>query len=306
MSIEAIKKMTEKHLQFLVGDIEGTEISSISNIKSFQLRKELANKRGVEIVKAVAQITPEEEEGQEGKRVIPYQLKVRLVNKQSEYFYIEEYKQLRKIHLSRKEQLIMDECCETYPFKGIDQGFSLQSDDNVRKAPFIYDRLAAVQYAERWWNDTNASFHSFDVNCTNFVSQCLYAGDAMMIGYPNRTKGWWMQSGSWSYSWTVAHAMSMFLPNSKSGLRATQLDDPSQLSPGDVICYDFEGDGRFNHTTIVVAKDDNDMPLVNAQTYNSRMRYWSYEDSTAYTKDIRYKFLRIEDDAKVKGEQDVI
>lgn len=39
------------------------------------------------------------------------------------------------------------------------------------------------------------------------------------------------------------------------------------------------------------------MPLVNAQTYDSRMRYWSYEDSTAYTPSIRYTFFHILDDA---------
>lgn len=64
---------------------------------------------------------------------------------------------------------------------------------------------------------------------------------------------------------------------------------------GDVICYDFEGDGRWNHTTIVVAKDADGMPLVNANTYNSRMRYWAYEDSTAYTPNMKYAFFHITD-----------
>lgn len=64
---------------------------------------------------------------------------------------------------------------------------------------------------------------------------------------------------------------------------------------GDVICYDFEGDGRWNHTTIVVAKDADGMPLVNANTYNSRMRYWAYEDSTAYTPNMKYTFFHITD-----------
>ena len=37
------------------------------------------------------------------------------------------------------------------------------------------------------------------------------------------------------------------------------------------------------------------MPLVNAHTYNSRMRYWAYEDSSAYTPNIKYKFFTIVD-----------
>jgi hypothetical protein len=46
----------------------------------------------------------------------------------------------------------------------------------------------------------------------------------------------------------------------------------------------------------VTGKDASGMPLVNAHTYNSRMRYWAYEDSTAYTPNIKYKFLSITDD----------
>lgn len=72
------------------------------------------------------------------------------------------------------------------------------------------------------------------------------------------------------------------------------METPEELNPGDVICYDFEGDGTWNHTTIVVAKDADNMPLVNAHTDNSRNRYWSYEDSAAWTPEIEYKFFRIE------------
>ena len=71
------------------------------------------------------------------------------------------------------------------------------------------------------------------------------------------------------------------------------MESAEELSAGDVICYDFEGDGRFYHSTFVVAKDAEGMPLVNAHTENSRHRYWSYEDSTALTPNIKYKFFQI-------------
>lgn len=116
-----------------------------------------------------------------------------------------------------------------------------------------------------------------------------------MRGYPNRGNGWWMQNNSWSYSWSVANAFPRYLEASKQGLRAKVVSDVSQLKLGDVICYDFEGDGKYNHTTIVTAKDGNGEPLVNAHTYNSRMRYWAYEDSTAYTPNIKYRFFSIID-----------
>lgn len=160
---------------------------------------------------------------------------------------------------------------------------------------YQYDRARAVRYAETWWNRHNPVFPSFPVDCTNFVSQCLYAGGAPMTGYPNRARGWWCQNGSWSYSWAVAHSFRWYLSGSCIGLQAVEVAEPEQLMAGDVICYDFQGDGRFDHSTIVVAKDQNGMPLVNAHTTNSRMRYWSYEDSSAYTPNIRYKFFHIID-----------
>src|SRR5699024_5626453 len=74
-----------------------------------------------------------------------------------------------------------------------------------------------------------------------------------------------------------------------------EIEDPQDLEPGDVICYDFSGDGRFDHNTIVVAKDVDGYPLVNAHTDNSRHRYWLYEDSLAWTPNCKYKFFRIDE-----------
>lgn len=159
-----------------------------------------------------------------------------------------------------------------------------------------YDRLSAVKYAERWWDEYNPSYPVFDGDCTNYVSQCLHAGKAPMRGYPDRTRGWWVQGKSWSYSWSVAHALRWYLSGSKNGLKAREVYQPDDLVPGDVISYDFTGDGNWQHTTIVVDQDEKGQPLVNAHNMNCRMRYWDYEDSTAWTPDIQYKFFHIEDE----------
>ncbi|HEY4600040.1 MAG TPA: amidase domain-containing protein [Cerasibacillus sp.] len=161
------------------------------------------------------------------------------------------------------------------------------------KRVFKYDRLKAVQYAERWWNSYHPNFRQFDVDCTNYVSQCLYAGGALMWGSPVRNRGWWYRQDNWSYSWAVAHSMRWYLSGASQGIKGIEKSSPEQLLPGDVICYDFQGDGRWDHTTIVVTKDANNMPLVNAHTVNSRHRYWSYEDSTAWTPQIEYKFFHL-------------
>lgn len=158
---------------------------------------------------------------------------------------------------------------------------------------FTYDRLAAVKYAEHWWNSYNPAYKKFEVDCTNYVSQCLRAGGAPMRGIPDQSKGWWYQGSEWSFSWAVAHSLRWYLSGSTEGLQGKEVESASDLHPGDVICYDFQGDGRWDHNTIVVAKDAEGMPLVNAHTDNSRHRYWSYEDSTAWTPDIQYKFFQI-------------
>jgi len=153
-----------------------------------------------------------------------------------------------------------------------------------------YNRVKAVQYAEKWWNDYNPKFKKFDVDCTNYISQCLWAGGAPMKHSSNRAKG------NWSYSWAVAHSLRWYLPSSNSGLRGKEVSSADQLKPGDVICYDFTGDGHWQHNTIVVTKDGAGMPLVNAHTTNSRHRYWDYRDSYAWTQKTAYKFFQIIDE----------
>jgi len=164
-------------------------------------------------------------------------------------------------------------------------------------SPGRYNRAAAVAYAERYWNSTNPAYRRFQDDCTNFISQCLHAGGIPMVFFGNRSRGWWYRGGrnaNWSYSWTVAHSFYLLLKSGKAPFYAVEVPHPAYLEPGDVICYDFDGDGRWQHNTIVVAKDWNNMPLVNAHTTDSRMRYWSYQDSSAYTPRIRYAFFRIQ------------
>lgn len=158
----------------------------------------------------------------------------------------------------------------------------------------LYDRAAAVHYANTWWDSYNPAYPRFDVDCTNYVSQCLRAGGAPMWGYPNREKGWWIGGGTWSLSWSTSHSLRWYLAGSTRGLTATQVSSADQLDLGDVIVYDFQNDGRFDHSTIVTAKDGT-VPLVNAHTYNVRQRLWDYKDSYASTPDARYIFFKIND-----------
>jgi hypothetical protein len=163
-----------------------------------------------------------------------------------------------------------------------------------------YNRAKAAEYADLWWDKANPAYIEFEVDCSSFVSQCLFAGGAPMNYTGKRDSGWWYKGRyngqeMWSFSWAVANSLQGHLLRSKTGLRAEAVERADQLELGDVISYDWDGNGRFEHSTIVTAKDANGMPLVNAHTVNSRHRYWNYKDSYAWTERTRYVFLHIAD-----------
>lgn len=165
-----------------------------------------------------------------------------------------------------------------------------------RRTVSKYDRKLAVQYAQEWWDDYNPAFPQFEVDCTNYVSQCLLAGGAPMVGEPQRDSGWWYHSNKRSFSWAVSHSLYWYLRGATSGLQGVQMESPNELAPGDVIVYDFNGDGRWDHSTIVVGYDNRGNPLVNAHTANSQNRYWSYTNSPAWTSNCKYAFFQIKVD----------
>ncbi|WP_147536132.1 amidase domain-containing protein [Bacillus marasmi] len=257
-------------------------------------------KREAEIVKAKAKGLITHVNEHEGMKDVTYSVHFQYLIRQHDLLYIEEEVEMRKATFMQNE--IMEEFELEPPIKATNLDSHRVSHPNDKHVnpeylrAYTYDRLKAVQYAERWWNSYNPAYIKIENNdCTNFISQCLNQGGAPMRGYPNRTRGWWIRGQNYSWSWTVAHALKLYLDSSKTGLRAKRVTSPEQLLLGDVICYDFEGDGRFNHNTIVTGKDANGMPLVNAHTYNSRQRYWAYEDSSAYTPNIKYAFFSIVD-----------
>lgn len=289
---EQLHKRTNDRLQYLINRRQADRSISLGDLELLERKIEVMDRRGIHAVKGIVKVNITELDLDQDERLqaIYYDGHNQLFYKDKDDFYLEEIVEKRRAVFDGNE-LVED---TVLPKPEMEETVAFEADYEER-LHFEYDRMAAIQYAERYWNAENPKYKSFTDNCTNFISQCLHAGEAPMHGYPGRGKGWWMQTKNWSYSWTVAHSMKTYLAYSKKGLTATEVSSPEQLIKGDVICYDFQGDGRFDHTTIIVAKDSDNMPLVNANTYNSRMRYWSYEDSTAYTTNIKYKFYHLRD-----------
>jgi hypothetical protein len=118
-----------------------------------------------------------------------------------------------------------------------------------------YDRDAAVRYAHRWAYTRNPAFYDFSElggDCTNFVSQCIYAGSGVMNFTP--TYGWYyINAQNRAPAWTGVQYLHNFLlrSNDSIGPRAV-LADLEDMRPGDVIQLSFQGT-EYQHTALVVA-----------------------------------------------------
>lgn len=118
-----------------------------------------------------------------------------------------------------------------------------------------YNRQAAVDYAHRWAYYRNPDFSNFDDmggDCTNFASQCLYAGSGVMNYTP--TFGWYYNSlSSRAPAWTGVPYFYNFLTRGKQtpgpvGEEAA-LD---RVQPGDFVQLRFVP-GPFAHNPVIVA-----------------------------------------------------
>ena len=118
-----------------------------------------------------------------------------------------------------------------------------------------YNRKAAVDYAHRWAYYRNPDFFNFDDlggDCTNFASQCLYAGSGVMNYTP--TFGWYYKSlSSRAPAWTGVPFFYNFLTRDKqtpgpAGEEST-LD---RVQPGDFVQLRFVP-GPFAHNPVIVA-----------------------------------------------------
>lgn len=116
----------------------------------------------------------------------------------------------------------------------------------------MYSRQIAVEYAYKWWNKRNPNFYNFDNlggDCTNFVSQCLFAGGISM-NYSQY--GWFYKNtNSRSPSWTGVEQFFNFAINNQSsiGVKAKQVLI-NQIEVGDVIQL-WQNGNRFNHSLFV-------------------------------------------------------
>lgn len=130
--------------------------------------------------------------------------------------------------------------------------------------PYLRER--AVEYARTWAFSQNPLFGDFrDLggNCTNFVSQCLYAGSCRMNYLP--VYGWYYVSlNERSPSWAGVPYLYNFLTSNTGEGPFGREGSPEEAEIGDVIQLGREGEG-FYHSLLIVGFEGED-PLVAAQS----------------------------------------
>ena len=151
-----------------------------------------------------------------------------------------------------------------------------------------YDRDRALEYARRWALSRNPLYYDYTGiggNCTNFVSQCVYAGSCTMNYTP--VYGWYyLSAAERTASWTgVEYFYNFMTGNAGVGPFAREVTQ-GEAVPADVIQLG-RVEGGYYHTLLVTAVTEEDI-LVAAQSNDALDRPLStYEYDYA-------RFLHIE------------
>ena len=136
----------------------------------------------------------------------------------------------------------------------------------MREIP--YDRAAAVSYARRCALGRNPAYYNFEQiggDCTNFASQCIYAGARTMNFTP--VMGWYYRSSyDRTASWSGVDYLYNFLVNNRSVGPYAHIVTLNEAQPGDIVQLGTQT-GAFYHSPVITSVSP--MILVAAHTFDA-------------------------------------
>lgn len=116
-----------------------------------------------------------------------------------------------------------------------------------------YSRGDAVAYARKWALSRNPKYQDFEQmggDCTNFASQCVYAGAGVMNLSP--VTGWYyINLNRRSASWTGVSFLYNFLTRGSGAGPYGREVSAGEILPGDILQLGDSG-GHFYHSPVVV------------------------------------------------------
>ena len=128
-----------------------------------------------------------------------------------------------------------------------------------------YNRLNAVRYAEKWAMKRNPAYYDFDGiggDCTNFASQCLFAGGNVM-NYTKDTGWYYISANDRAAAWSAAQYFYNFMTTNHGVGPAAVAEEISRLEAGDFI--QLHNGTEFYHTLLVTGFENGE-PLIAAHT----------------------------------------
>lgn len=125
-----------------------------------------------------------------------------------------------------------------------------------------YNREKALAYARKWAFDRNSAYYDFSAiggDCTNFISQCLYAGCGSM-NYRLDTGWYYISSSKRSAAWSGVEYLYNFLTRNKGPGPYGRETSIKQVVPGDIVQLSFDGI-KFSHSLLVteLGRDRNEV-----------------------------------------------
>nr|WP_044288887.1 amidase domain-containing protein [Robinsoniella sp. KNHs210] len=135
-----------------------------------------------------------------------------------------------------------------------------------------YQRNKVLDYAKKWAFGRNPAYLDFENlggDCTNFASQCIYAGSQVMN--PTKVYGWYYYSSTnRTASWTGVQYLYNFLTKNKGvGPYAAEVKAEDAV-PGDILQLGTSG-GFFYHSPVIVKVTDQNI-YVAAHTFDAYLR----------------------------------
>lgn len=132
----------------------------------------------------------------------------------------------------------------------------------------MFDREKCLSYAKKWWNSFNPDFYNFENlggDCTNFISQCLYAGGIKMNYLPN---GWYyVNLNRRAPAWTGVNEFWDFaVKNDGVGLKIRECD-AVDVQISDVV--QLWNGVKFYHTVIITSVTGEGVGGINVAAHDT-------------------------------------
>ena len=119
-----------------------------------------------------------------------------------------------------------------------------------------YKRANVTAYARKWAMHRNPEYYDFQMlggDCTNFASQCIFAGASVMNFTPDT--GWYyIGPSNRAPAWTGVEFLHRFLVSNRGAGPFAEETGEADAQPGDIV--QLAGwDGDWYHTLVIVSAE---------------------------------------------------